>query len=244
MNVVREKDLKSLKFLGSGGYGFVELVELDGIKYAFKSFKNYFSDSIFIDNLCELTHMCFNERYLIPLYMVENSAGTIIGYLTKYDEHLLDIEDCFTRKQRIKLLKSAKQSIVMLHEKYGYIHGDAHFGNILCHDKLLKSYLIDFDLSVKIGAKPSTFEGYKEILQDYLKYYSFDQKVDIFLFNLSCLHILSEKVYIDDYFLLDDIAENKIIIPEMNNNIKNLSKELLLRNTKKSYSGEYIIDYI
>jgi len=243
MYIVNVRDLMKLKNLGSGGYGNVYLVKLDNEEYAYKCFKNSFANPNVINRLCDYTEYNWKEEFITPLYMVENGAGTIIGYLTKYDENLLEIEDCFTRKERIKLLKSSRNLITKLHDEYKYIHGDAHVGNILCHNSLFQSYLLDFDLSIKNGKEPSNYDGYKEVLQDYLEYYPFDKNVDVYLFNLSCLHILSKKTYADDYFLLDDIEEDKIIIPEMNEEIRKLSKELLLQNTKKPYSGEFIIDY-
>ena len=79
-------------------------------------------------------------------------------------------------------------------------------------------------------------------VQRYLKYYPMSRNMDIYTFNVTTLKMLGNYPEINTLF--EDIAKDKFYMFQENKNIKRLTKELLLRDTKKRYSGEYIIDHI
>ena len=242
MKILSVNELEVIKFLNTGTYSLVSLVKFDNKIYCYKFFRYPYSDNNIIDRIAKLTDINFPEKFLVPLYMVKDGFG-ISGYLSNYNENLLEINDCFMRDEQIKLLKSARNLSSFLHDELKYIHGDLHYGNLLCNKDNLSTYFLDFDFSMKIGDVPNIIDDYSELVQYYLQYYPFDKNVDIFLFNLSTLHILKNEYAWDDD-LLYAIFNDSYEIPEMNNDVKRLSKELLLRDISKPYSGEYIIDYI
>lgn len=245
MKTVNYNEIEDLGFLNKGSYSFVTLVKFCGKVYCYKHLYS-FTDPTTIDRIVEFTDMDFPSHFLIPRYIVKNK-DKIEGYLTEYNETLEEIEDCFTKREQIKLLKSARKLTDILHKELRYIHGDLHYGNMLFDRSNFDSYIFDFDFSFKIGDSPTIIKDFKQVLKDYLKYYPYDEKVDSYLFNISTLHILNrdkDKNSMDDYDLLCMIEQERYDIPETNDDVKRLSKELLLQDTRKPYSGEYIIDYL
>ena len=244
MRVVNVRDLKFIKYLNKGSYSHTYLVLFEGCKYVYKEFKNIypFVDSNVWERVGNLTEIKFPEGYFPPLYVVEEGFANL-GYLTDYNEDLEEILDCFTRRQRIILMDSARNRLDILHNDLKFVHGDAHFGNVLCNKVDLTSTIFDFDLSFKIGETPTVMDDYNIYGQYYLKYHPFDKNLDAYLFNLSTLYVLNNK-YEDLDELVEAIRNDSYDIPEMNKEVKKLSKELLLGDTRKPYSGEYITDYL
>jgi len=242
MKVINIDNLVEQKFLGYGKYSYTTIVEYDNDFYCFKKFRVLFEDSNVINRLCHLTEEKFEYNFLVPLYMVQNNEGKIIGYLSKYYDFLLSMQEDLSFYERLELIKSAKEKIEILHNEYGRIHGDLHFKNILCDKNNLQSYLIDFDLSVRIGDLPCSFMDYTLAVQKYLNYYPFDFNVDIYHFNLCTLQYLAK--YYDNWKLLLHNPNARFSIPGINKDVKKLSKELLLDNSRQPYSGKYIIDFV
>ena len=241
MKIVNYNELKELKFLGSGRYSYTSIVEFNDDFYCFKRFKTIYDDDV-INRLSDMTEKSFDKHFITPLYMVLDKNSKMIGYLSAYYGNLFEMKDTLTYEEQINIIKSAKDNIEILHNEYNRIHGDLHYDNILCDKKKLKAYLLDFDLSMNIGQEPKTFNNYTLAVQNYLKYYPFDVNVDKYHFNLCTIHYLA-KYYQPFEDLIKSLVES-MDIPEINEDVKRLTKELLLSDTRKPYSGEYIIDYI
>lgn len=142
--------------------------------------------------------------------------------------------------KQIRYLKIAKHLVVNLHNEFKYIHGDISASNIIVDDNV-KVYLCDFDTAIKFGQEPSDYTWYSDNLLKYFYYYKFDERVDIYKFNLMTIAVLLNKYEHEVFSLIEqdklgDLGENK--------NVKRLAKELLLQDTRKPYSGEFIIDYL
>lgn len=243
MIVINERELiVEPNIIGKGNFSEVRKVIFDNKEYCFKYFTRGYSKDI-INNICSLTDIKFKKQYLVPLYMVETSSGDIIGYLTNYNNKLENIKNVTSRNERILLLKNTKKIIEELHSQYKIIHGDIVKENLLFDIEKKKSFLLDFDSSLKIGTEPQSTDSFRIFVKDYIKYYSHNIGLDIYTFNVTTLMILSN-MYQSVDVLFDDIKYGDYHMQEENKEIKKLTKELLLRNTRKEYSGEYIIDYL
>lgn len=243
MKVISEKDLiVEPIIIGKGNFSEVRKVIFDNKEYCFKFFTRGYSKDI-IDNICSLTDTRFKEQYLTPLYMVETSFDGIIGYLTNYNNKLENIKNVTSRNEKILLLKNTKTIIEELHSQYKIIHGDIVKDNLLFDIEKKKSFLLDFDGSLKIGTVPKSTDSFRIFVKDYINYYSHNIGLDIYTFNVTTLLILSN-MYQSVDVLFDDIKYGDFHLQEENKEIKRLTKELLLEDTHKPFSNEYIIDYL
>ena len=244
MRIINAKDLEIIKKINYGNFSDIFLVSYCGKKYCYKHFTSFYEDILTIDRLGEFTEEKMDKHFITPLYMVENSSGfRIVGYLTHYDKNLVDIEDCYDRKEQIILLKSIKEKIEILHNDIGIIHGDIHLSNVLCDKEKLDIYLIDFDLSMPIGERPYSKLDYSSAAIKFWDKFGFTEDIDKYVFNYATFELLAN---IDESFSVSYnlLKEGNYNIPETNSDVKRLCKELLLDDFKKGYSGEYIIDYI
>ena len=242
MKVVTVRDLKEIKLYDYGKYSWVKLIELDGVKYCYKQFRLMYDDETVISRFCDFTDINYPHYLLMPLYMVE-TENLFSGYLTRYDEKLVDIDDPFTFDEQLRLIKSAKNHLNIFHNEFNLIHGDMHFSNIKCHRKKIESFLLDFDFSYPIGCCPNSLNDFGIPVKNYLNYYSFDKNIDIYYFNLATFLFLT-KINATYDIVLSRINDNDYALKNENNDVKRLVKELTLEDTRKPYSGEYIIDYI
>lgn len=245
MKIVDIKELNILRKLNKGTFCNVYLVEFDGKQYCYKEIVYSYADDKSMVKLCDLTEQSFDKQFIVPEFMVFVSARCLFtGYLSKYDPNLVSIFNPFSREEKIKLLRSVRNNIEELHKNYNIIHGDLHLKNILCHKYNLETALIDFDFSQMYGEVPSNFSNYGIAMQNYVKKFLFDFNADIYYFNLSTFMLLAEieRGSYDD--LMSTIFKGQYYFSEMNNDVKYLIKELTLEDTRKSYSGKYIIDYI
>ena len=242
MKIIDYNDLKEIKLYNYGKFSWVKLIEFNGEIYCFKQFKLSFDDNTVIKKLCKFTDEEFPYYFLMPLYIVEKN-NRILGYLTRYDVDLVDIYDPFTLREQYKILKSGKEHLNILHNKYNLIHGDMHFGNLKVHSNSLETYLLDFDFSYRFGEYPKVFSDFGIAVNNYLKYYPYDKNIDIYYYNLSTFLLLSK---IDSHYkvILRKIMNEDYYIENENKDVKRLIKELTLSDTRKPYSGEYIIDYL
>jgi len=244
MKIINFRDLKIIKKINYGNYSDIFLIEYCGKQYCYKHFTYLYDDIETIDRLGKFTETKLDKHFIVPLLMVENTSGTrITGYITEYDKNLVDIEECFSRNEKIILLKSIKEKIELLHKELRIIHGDIHLSNVLCDKKSLDTYLIDFDLSLPKGVYPYTILDYSAAATYFIRKYGFNEDLDKYIFNFATFQLLSN---IDE---MTEITYNRIKndqynILESNKDVKRLVKELVLENNKKHYSGEYIIDYI
>lgn len=244
MRIVDVNDLKIIRRLNKGTFSKVFVVEFDGINYCYKEFVHTYADDYSLVKLCDLTDKAFDYQFIVPLFMVYSSGRSLFtGYISSYDPNLVSIFNPFSREEKIKLLKSVRDNIEILHNDYNTVHGDLHLKNILCHKHLLETSILDFDFSQICGSAPSSFLNYGLAIQEYIKYFPFDYNADIYYFNLATFNLLAE---VDESYkdTMDIIDKEQYYFSEMNKDVKRLTKELLLLNTRKPYSGEYIIDYI
>ena len=223
-----------------GSFGKVYRTNIDGKNYCYKEFKKQFPKDL-IRNIASFTDEEYSKEFLTPLYMVHNFGDTTFsGYLTNYYDGLIEIDDVYERAKKILLLKKAKLSIMKFHKCYGRIHGDLNGSNILFDENDL-AYLLDFDSSLRINQQVGSTKSFSMLVEDYLKMYPLDYSLDAYSFNLNTLAILGNS---DTFSVLSGIRRGTFSIPEENIMVRKLSRELLLENTKKPYSGQYIIDYI
>ena len=240
--ILFEETIKNLdlskNLIDRGNHAKVYKIELNDKEYCYKEFiKPYPIDMI--SNMSRLTNIDFDRQFITPLYMVMYYKQHILGYIMNYDENL----DSIQNNNKIKLLKDMRNLIDILHSEYKIIHCDLVEENMLFDNKNLKSYIIDFDASVRKGRELSNYSYIRLFIEDYVNAYGFNYGLDIYSFNIATLMILNNYDYIES--LLDDIKDKQIeFINNSNKDIKKLSKELLLNNTRKKYSNEYIIDYI
>ena len=245
MRIVDIKDLKIIRRLNKGTFSNVYIVELDDKKYCYKEIVHPYADDNSMVKLCDMTDESFENQFIIPKFMVFSSARSLFtGYLSIYAPNLVSIFNPFTREEKIKLLKSVRNNIEILHNNYNIVHGDLHLKNILCHKNVFETALIDFDFSQRCGEAPSTFCNYGIAMQNYVQKFPFDFKADIYYFNLSTFMLLAEieRSYYEE--TMEIILKEQYYFSEINNDVKKLVRELRLDDTKKSYSGDYIIDYL
>lgn len=240
MKTVEFDDLKLVKKnFSSGNFSNIHLVELNGITYCFKFFSKEYPKDI-MDNICNLTNIKFDKDFLTPQFMVIK-RNHILGYLSLFDKKNKNIFDLnLDYEDKIILLKNAKEKLLRLHKEYKLIHGDLNISNILS-DKKLNTVFIDFDAALKFGQRVKTTQSFSVALINYLKYYKFDYKADIYRFNLTTLKFLNDLEADENIF---QFLKNGLL--DENRDLKRLNKELLLlpESIKKDYSGEFIIDYI
>lgn len=240
MEVINIKELTIGKYIGRGNWNIVNKCTFDNQEFCIKFLNTSYPKEI-INNIASLTDIDFEKEYFTPLYVIENNSGHIIGYLMDYNKNLEKLK-FESRENAIVMLKNARSIIDKLHNKYKRFHGDVVVGNMLFDKKNKNAFLIDFDVSFKFGEELNDTKYYRLFINDYLQYYKQDKNLDIYAFNITTLMYLFN--YDRSYSLLNDISDNKISSLESNKDVKKLSKELLLNDTKKNYSGEYIIDYI
>jgi len=238
MKIISSNDLKNVietKEYGKSAKIFT--ADYNNHKYCYRLFKDSVYEKWIIDNMGELTEEEFSEEYLTPKYIVDKNKGT----LSEFAENAYDLGYISARNKQIRYLQIGKILLENLHKVHKYIHGDISAANILVNDDEVKTYFCDFDTAIKIGREPKNFWNFSVDLYPYFKYYKFDEKVDIYKFNLMTLAVLLDK-YESEVFSL--IENNKLDDLEENKNVKKIAKELLLQDTRKPYSGEFIIDYI
>lgn len=227
MKTINLEEITNKTFIDYGGYSNVYKIEVDKKTYCYKEFTKQYDKDI-LENIIELSEENFIKEFITPLYIVLKNKDCI-GYITNYYGTLFDIDHEYNLKLQIKLLKDFKRLLEILHNYYKRIHGDINRSNLV-YNNSNKNFIIDFDRSLKIGSYPISNMSLNSSAIEYLKYYKFDINIDKFLFNKMTLSILCQ------YDIVFKLNENK--------DIKRLSKELLLTDTKKNISNEYIIDYI
>lgn len=236
MIIPKETLIIADKPFSHGFFSDIYKVELNGKIYCYKEFNQRYPDDI-INNLVEMTYEDFSVEFLTPLFMVLNENGQrYCGYLTEYKENFKKID----KTNKIQLLKNARNIISKFHIDYGRVHGDLTPSNML-FDENGNAYLLDFDSSLKTTQKLGSNNSFLWPVKDFLRLYPLDFSVDAYIFNITTLAVLNN---IDITYMLRQMASGNIMIPEINKKIKRLSDELLLKDIRKPYSGEYIIDYV
>ena len=240
MNIVSKQDLKYQNLVEHGTFSDIYSVLQSGSEFYYKEFREEYPLDI-IKNIAMFTDENYSEEFLTPRYMVRDSeTNAFSGYLTNPKKSLYQISEIKNLEEQKILLMQAKSSILKLRYYYGIIHGDLNKKNILI-DELNVANILDFDTALRFGQPVGSDSLFPSIIKDYLKYNPFDERIDTYGFNLTTLatilncdwkEVLS-KIYNDDYS-----------IPGETIMCRKLAKELLLTDSKKKYSGEFIIDYI
>ena len=240
MNVVNFRDIILGDKIGRGASGEVRKCTFDGNQYCIKILEKTYPRSV-VSNIKNMTSQEFSKEFFVPLYVVEGTTGDFFGYLMNYDENLQEASSLTELKDKLIFFKNAREIVEKLHKEHKMVHGDLVCENML-YDELFNAFLIDFDSSLKFGKKYEDKQTVRIFVQQYLRYYPVDKNMDVYTFNVNTLKMLGNYPRVD--ILLDDIAEGEFFMFQENKNVKTLTKELLLRDTKKKYSGEYIIDHI
>lgn len=241
MKTILCDELKLIKpKYNSGNFSSIDIVEFQGQLYCFKLFQPYnIYPSDIIDNIGNLTEMSFSNEFLVPKYIVMRK-NRIIGYLSIYKKNKTIEKINLEYQDKVAILKDAKEKLENLHKEYKIIHGDLNLSNILV-DKNFNTSFIDFDSSLKFNQNVGSVVSFPRTVINYMKYFKYDYKADIYKFNLETLKFL--------YNIASD--ENILFLASCNlfnenSSVETLSKELILKpeKIKKEYSGEFIIDYI
>lgn len=240
MNVVNFRDIILGDKVGRGASGEVRKCTFDGNQYCIKILKKTYPKSV-VDHIKKMTTKNFSKEYFAPLYIVESSSGDFLHYLMNLDETLKEASKIRELRDKLIFLKKAREIIDKLHKEHKMVHGDLVSENML-YDELFNASLIDFDSSLEFDKVYEDKQIVRLFVQDYLKYYPMSKNMDIYTFNVTTLKMIGNVPRVD--ILLDDIAEGEFFMFQENKNVKRLTKELLLKDTRKKYSGEYIIDHI
>lgn len=225
----------------SGNYTKLFTAEFDKKLYAYLVFKELQYDNWMIENIGDLTEETFSEEFLSPLYLVgKSNKFRFNGILCNYEKDASDLGFIRDRYKLLKYLKQSKEVLLKLHNEFKYIHGDVSASNLIVDQTEDKVYMCDMVTATKIGKTPKSYWYLSMDLDAYLKYYGFNKGLDIYKFNLMTLAVLTDK-YEQEVFEL--IENDKIDFLSDNKDIKKLAKELLFCDTRKPYSGEFIIDY-
>jgi len=243
MKVVDINSLKNIeKTKESGNYARLFTAELDKKLYAYLVFKDLQYDNWMIENIGELTEENFSEEFLSPLYLVGKSYKyRFNGILCNYKKEASDLGFIKGHAKLLKYLRKSKEVLLKLHNEFKYIHGDVSASNLLVDKDEDKVYMCDMVTAIKVGKTPKSYWYLSMDLDNYLRYYGFNKGMDIYKFNLMTLAVLTDKYEQEVFELLEN---DKIDFLEGNKEAKRLSKELLLENARKPYSGEFIIDYL
>ena len=124
-----------------GGFGFVELIEIDGINYAFKKFgnKNIDREVIF--------EMYLNELHLNEVIMTDGIAN-IPKYICQNDEELVYVMEGITGlTSRHYFAENSKGLIDIINKSFNLIDiiNDLHNANIYYLDFAINNVLMDDD---------------------------------------------------------------------------------------------------
>lgn len=243
MRVVDINSLKNIeKTKENGNYARLFTAELDKKLYAYLVFKGLQYDNWMIENIGELTEEIFSEEFLSPLYLVgKSNKFRFNGILCDYKKEASDLGFIRDRDKLVKYLRKSKDVLLKLHNEFKYIHGDVSASNLLVDKDEDKVYMCDMVTAIKVGELPKSYWYLSMDLDNYLRYYGFNKEMDIYKFNLMTLAVLIDK-YEQEVFEL--IENDEIDFLDGNKEVKKLAKELLLEDTRKPYSGEFIIDYL
>ncbi len=240
MKKLEIKDIIIKENIGYGNFSEVKKCIYKDKLYRIKFITRNYSKNV-VSNIIKMTDTKFDKEYFTPLYILENETGYSLIYIMNYDETLKESFKIKDYNDKITFLKNTRKIIHKLHEDYKIIHGDLVCENML-YDENFNSFLIDFDSSIKFGSEFSDKQMIRIFVRDYLKYYPLDKNLDIYAFNITTLKLLGNYNNIGELF--DNIESNKFNMFPNNKDVKKFIKELELKDTRKKYSGEYIIDYI
>lgn len=170
----------------SGSYGTIKKCMYDGKIYALKTFKDdkYLNGKRRkLDRLAEINH----EFLLTPKFWVKKESDKN-QYLSDFcfGKDIISCEYDFN-PIKIKLLKSAKNAILSLHEEK-IIHTDILSSNIMLENNSPK--IIDFDNST-YGEFVTNLKHTNDFAFEFIKKYGIIPEIDIHMFNLLTISIMN-----------------------------------------------------
>jgi len=231
--------------IGEGSFSRVYLAEYFDTMVAYKEFLCFDKTIKKIKpNIEKLTGL--NENGLVlPQKLIyakkedEVFKGYIMDYLYQYSK-LSDLKDLGYDK-KVAVLKNARKSLDILHNKYKILHGDITPWNILYSKDKDDTKLIDFDLSIDLTKKEIIDKNDLTLLaNNYAKYVGLDKDLDMYLFNLTTYTILNNKELFSSmsYIFNDDFGVIE------NNHAINILKSYKDIENSKALKKEYVIDYL
>ena len=236
---IEKSELQIVKQFNYGSFSHVFEAYYNGMLFCYKQFRRDYPEDI-LKNICEMTEECYSCEFAPPLLMVFENAK-IVGYLCDLKKNTIEIDEIFDIKKKKLLLQKAKIVLTKFHREYKRIHGDINHANFIFDEELMQPYLIDFDSSLKFGQEVGSKVSFPGYLIDYLQYYPFDYLADVYEFNLLTLIILARK---NHKVLLEEIKDGIYPVGESLKDVRRLCRELVLDDSRKQISGEFIIDYL
>lgn len=194
------EDLYEILYYGT--YGTIYKVKYNNQIYGQKKFiPDMYTPSL--DDVKKNEKFCNintkEDNIFLPRYLEENDY--LHSYLTLlYDG--INFRYLFEKPIDVKLdfLRKAKDLILKTNNDYGIIHSDIHFGNLMYNDDKKTVALVDFDASKYEGLECEKCY-LSEYAKRYITYNKYDDKLDIYLFNLLTLGLIfdqrMEHSYID-----------------------------------------------
>lgn len=204
-----------------------------GKTYIYKHMENF--NEKMMDRFTQL--MKFDEQaFNIPSYIVSKEnipVGCLLEPLYNYKQ-LFDLQE-YSRDQRIKLLKIAKNRIETMHN-CGIIHFDLHPANIMFNDSNNDIKIIDFDNCSINNILPNDVYV-ATFIKEYIKNNGINSSVDTYMFNLDVIDIYY-KIDFTCVLPFKDIVD-KVITDSKPNKIWQKMKRF-----EKLTDDDYLIDYI
>ena len=177
MKIVDIKDLILYENIGKGSFGQTIKVSLNNVLYCFKIVLLQYKEDIW-NNIKNLTDIDFSKYFLTPYAMIERNK-ICLGYISKYYNSLVNIDNIKSIDKKIPLLKDTKEKIETLYKEYKLIHGDLTKNNLLFDILKNEAYLIDFDSALRIDQELGSTDSFKIFVKDYyIKYYGVDFNLD------------------------------------------------------------------
>jgi len=229
--------------LGMGAFSRVYMAEYFERLVAYKEFLCE-SDVRKKMNIQKLTGIQ-DDNFVFPYKLIYEKRDDDIfkGYVMNYLENYKKLSDCleFDYSKKVDILKRIRQSIDLLHSKYGVIHTDISPWNIMYNEKYDEVKLIDFDLCKDIKDKELLMYSYmNEAASYYAKYISADKDLDMFVFNITTYSLLNNKDFLTSFYELIEQGNKGFI----NNSVTSILDSYKNIKNNKSLKKEYIIDYL
>ena len=232
--------------IGFGANAYVYQAEyLEGL-CACKEFIDPKYVSIINDKMLEIGdfYKDYSDKFIFPFKFVyrtrndENFYAYLMDYYYNYNG-LDSIE--LSKKEKLELIKRARDLVEKLHKDYKILHCDLNSWNFLYNSEKDNLLLSDFDTAVRFNKECDLSPRlHSDICLDYIENNGLDEGVDIFLFNIFTYSLLNN---IDPYSVIFNINNNKYgeIKSQKAREILNSYKDL---KNEKVLKKEYIIDLL
>lgn len=171
----------------SGTYGIIKRCIFDGKLYVCKEFKDPFYLTGKRRMLGELSEIK-NPNLYIPKFWVKKDDETSRYLMDFCDGKDINAFEQYPIKEKIKILKKAKNVILSMHEE-GIIHSDLIGSNIMVSD--MNPCIIDFD-NASFKLHKTCMYDVCDPSQEFIKKYGVKKEVDVFIFNILTFSVINE----------------------------------------------------